>query len=111
MGEHIELTNEMQFSYAVGFIHLLDFVQRTTPGADPNQGLMKKIWLTKQAADLLLPGYSAEEVKGIIEAFNHAQVHEKLIAVMQQKVDRDTMMRKLKDSGFGTLDDRLNQLS
>lgn len=110
MSQDKSLSDEMQFSYAIGFIHLLDFISRTQ-GGDPNQAMMKKVWLTKQAAVIFLKGYTAEEVKALIEQFDKAQVHEKLIAVMQQKVDRDNMMKQLHDSGFSSLDDRLKKLS
>jgi len=86
-----------ELSYLLGWIEMLDSYQRAQ-GVDEKQRYMKKQFVTTHAINLTLPNTDPAEVNAFLKELGEMKPEEPLIKLMQKKVDRDTMMRVIKET-------------
>lgn len=96
------ITQWTQLGYLLGWIEMLDAYQRAQ-NVDDKQRFMKKTFVTTHAIQLVLPDADPSEVHDFIKQFGELKPEEPLIKIMQSKIDRDNMMKMIKNSKFSDI--------
>lgn len=91
-----------ELAYLLGWIEMLDAYQRAQ-GVDEKQRYVKKQFVTSHAINLAVPNTDPAEVNAFLKELGEMKSEAPLIKLMQKKVDRDTMMRAIRETNLDNI--------